>query len=435
LRHEVIQLSEGWAGTDQTVAKAREMVNASLTDPLIVTTAQNIVRNVRERDKWTEVVAISNFVRSHIRYTNEGIETLKTPRLMLEEIERYGKAVGDCDDHVILWAALLRAVGFSVRYRVISQRPDQLANHIYGEVLVPGRGWVGDDTIVKWRPVGWSAPPERATRDRIYGELGGYSMYATVGRMAPAERIARGGAYHAMIVERRAKRRRAKRRRAMEARREAMRQGEAARPAGWGQSGGAAHQSVSDFIQVGSDWYHTPSVTASSIVVKRGGALHRTELGGVAAVSIGDFLGEELGKKKKKFFQKIGKALKKGAPLLKKALPVIAAGGGLLAVGTALAKGAKKSKKKRKEAAPAEAPVEAPAESPVMVAPIPTAEVPTGAPGGPSVPGRVPTGDVEEPTAIPGAEEPSAPVSAGMGAAPLIIGGAVLLLLVLGGRK
>lgn len=167
MRHEVINLSEGWSGTNQTVATIMRLVDDSLTDPLVVTTAQNIVRGVRERDRMGELRAVSAYVRSKVRYTNESIETLKTPRLMIQEIQKYGKAVGDCDDSVILWMALLKSVGHQVRAVVVSQRRDKAATHIYAEDFINGK-WVTDDTIVKNKPLGWAVPEREKSATRYY---------------------------------------------------------------------------------------------------------------------------------------------------------------------------------------------------------------------------------------------------------------------------
>lgn len=168
VRHEVVDLPGGWRGTDMTVEWVNRLVEDSLTDPLVVLTAQNIVRHLPERDKDAEIAAISNFIRTKIRYTNEGVETLKTPHVVLSEIKQHGKAVGDCDDAVITWLALHRAVGSKARIKVISQRKNQIANHIYGQVWSPRRGWVTDDTIVKHQPVGWEASQKNVTKSKTY---------------------------------------------------------------------------------------------------------------------------------------------------------------------------------------------------------------------------------------------------------------------------
>ena len=190
MRYEVMQLAEGWDGTDQTVAKATELVRASLTDPVVRLTAEGLVRNLPERDKGAEIRAVSRFVRKNIRYTNEGVETIKTPRLLLDEIRTYGKAVGDCDDHVILWLALHKVLGQKVRIRVVSQRRNGVASHIFGEVLGPG-GWITDDTIKKDRKIGWEVPRGKRTADKIYNDgmegfgMPGYQTFEQSGTWAP----------------------------------------------------------------------------------------------------------------------------------------------------------------------------------------------------------------------------------------------------------
>lgn len=179
-----MQLADGWGGTDATVAKATQLVRDSLTDPVVRLTAESLVRHLPERDKGAEIRAVSQFVRGKIRYTNEGVETIKSPRLLLDEIRTYGKAVGDCDDHVILWLALHKVLGQKVRIRVVSQRDDGVATHIFGEVYDPHQNrWITDDTIKKDRKIGWEVPREKRTADKIYNDgMGDHGMpgYQTV---------------------------------------------------------------------------------------------------------------------------------------------------------------------------------------------------------------------------------------------------------------
>jgi hypothetical protein len=187
-----MQLSDGWAGTDQTVAKASELVRDSLSDPVVRTTAENIIRHLPERDKSAEIKAISQFVRKNIRYTNEGIETIKTPRLLLDEIRTYGRAVGDCDDHVILWLALHKVIGQKVRIKVVSQRKNKVASHIFGQVYNPDtEQWISDDTIKKNRNIGWSVPFDKRTAEKTYGDgmegfgMPGYETFSQNGTWHP----------------------------------------------------------------------------------------------------------------------------------------------------------------------------------------------------------------------------------------------------------
>lgn len=165
--HEVVQLADGWPGTNTTVAIIARLVGEAQEDPVVRQTAENIVRGVDEYNKPAEIRAISNFVRRHVRYTNEGIETTKTPRVLVDEIAKYGRAIGDCDDMVTLWLALQRMVGTKCRLRVISQRQDGLANHIFGQAW-DGRRWISDDTIRKDKPIGWRVPGRLTTREEVY---------------------------------------------------------------------------------------------------------------------------------------------------------------------------------------------------------------------------------------------------------------------------
>ena len=172
MRYEVRNIEGGWNGTDDTVQTIYSLVDQSLQDPVVVREARSIVRNVPERDKNAESKAISDYVRNNVRYTSETVETLSTPRLMIDDIHEYGKATGDCDESVTLWMALHRILGFQVRARVISQRDDKQASHIFGQVFIKGRGWVSDDTIVKNKPRGWFPPMKYRTKTKDYGVRG-----------------------------------------------------------------------------------------------------------------------------------------------------------------------------------------------------------------------------------------------------------------------
>lgn len=187
MRHEIVQLADGWAGTDLTVQRIADLVHQSLLHPIVVTTARSLVRDLPDRDNDAEIAAVSRFVRSRIRYTNEGIETLTAPWMMLEEIQKHGRYAADCDEAVLLWAALLRALGLRVRADVISQRPDGIANHIYAEVYSKTHGWIADDTIVRHKPLGWQAT-KGVTAKKLYDLSGPFEEVVNMPRPRKAFR-------------------------------------------------------------------------------------------------------------------------------------------------------------------------------------------------------------------------------------------------------
>lgn len=93
------------------------------------------------RDYMCEVTAIWNFTVLNIRYTQDqsGEDTYADLRANLEA------GAGDCDDFTIVFATLLKAVGFEdVIARIISLRGDSW-DHVYPVVKVPRRGWVALD--------------------------------------------------------------------------------------------------------------------------------------------------------------------------------------------------------------------------------------------------------------------------------------------------
>lgn len=167
MRSEVLEIPYGWRGTDATVGHIHRLVKESATDPVVRGVAEDVVRNVPERSPDEDIRAISRFVRSRLRYTNESIETLKTPRVICDEIRRNGKFVGDCDDAVTLWLALHNIIGTPTDIQVISQRRDGTANHIYGRAW-NGHHWIADDTIKKNRGLGWEAPRKVVTARKTY---------------------------------------------------------------------------------------------------------------------------------------------------------------------------------------------------------------------------------------------------------------------------
>ncbi len=68
----------------------------------------------------------------------EGVELLKTPELMLEEVRRTGEASGDCDDAAILSAALALELGYQVRFIVLGFKLGGDYGHVYTDISSGG---------------------------------------------------------------------------------------------------------------------------------------------------------------------------------------------------------------------------------------------------------------------------------------------------------
>lgn len=138
-------LLNGEAGTAQTIAVMRRLVDQALEDPSIVRKAIEIVRGVPAFDEVGEVRAIYDWVRRNIRYTKDPTtkEKLYPPAELLKI------RAGDCDDISTLINVFASALGYPARWITISTQADNPSEftHVYSEIEVPaGSGnWIALD--------------------------------------------------------------------------------------------------------------------------------------------------------------------------------------------------------------------------------------------------------------------------------------------------
>ncbi len=177
-RVERVGLKPGQAGTDATIdAMARAALGVyGAGSGRIRELAVTIVRDadVPERDKRGEVVAIHEWVKGHLRYISDPTwyEFVTYPETLA-----FARPDGDCDDHAVLEAALLGAIGLPTRFLTFSFRNNPAPSHVALQVLVPPpvgasasktpAAWMTLDPIVKDQPAGWEAPD--ATGRTVYG--------------------------------------------------------------------------------------------------------------------------------------------------------------------------------------------------------------------------------------------------------------------------
>ncbi len=177
-------LLAGVAGTQQTIAMIRQLVDQGVRDPMVNHTALGIIRGVRPYDDDREVRAIYEWVRRNVQFRKDvaGKETLRRARTILEV------RAGDCDDiNGVLLPSLLGTVGYPTRVVTIAANPaapDQFT-HIYAEANVRGR-WIPLDAARKDARFGLA--PARYLRKRIwsltsseYQDVGGLAGYTGMG--------------------------------------------------------------------------------------------------------------------------------------------------------------------------------------------------------------------------------------------------------------
>ncbi len=164
--------------------------------PRIRSLALSIVRKagVPEKNKYGEVVAIHKWVMSRLRYVNDPLwqEFITYPETLA-----FDQMDGDCDDHAVLEAALLGAIGIKTRFVTVAPKPGPMS-HVYLQANVTsndGTGvmreeWIDLDPIVKNQPAGWSVPNPFARTIFPMNTPTGIGLNSTTGLLATLGGIA-----------------------------------------------------------------------------------------------------------------------------------------------------------------------------------------------------------------------------------------------------
>jgi transglutaminase-like putative cysteine protease len=153
LSGRVLNMRDGAAGVFQTASMMRQLINAYKTDLEIRTTAANVVFLTPEKDDLSEIEAVFNYVRDHIRYLKDvnQVETLTTPDRTLQ------LGYGDCDDQVVLLASLLESIGYPTRLVIAGYTDPGIYEHVYMQVCGQNQ-WIDLDPTEHF-PMGF-APPD-----------------------------------------------------------------------------------------------------------------------------------------------------------------------------------------------------------------------------------------------------------------------------------
>lgn len=126
-----------------------------------VSAARGSVKNVNE------IEAVLAWVKQNIEFRGENAETLQSPAVTLQ------LRAGDCDDHSMLLAALLKSLGYLIHFKTVATQrmaPQQFS-HVYVIVRDKRTGqWVPLDSTVPSSFAGWEPPMiYRAKTYRIPG--------------------------------------------------------------------------------------------------------------------------------------------------------------------------------------------------------------------------------------------------------------------------
>lgn len=144
------RMPSGRAGALRTIRAMRGLVNLWRTDPGMISLAVSTIFLQPSKDSASELTAIFEYVRDHIRYTRDvlDVETLNTPPMTV------ARRVGDCDDKATLLATLAESVGYPSRFVMAAFHDSPGFSHVWVQLL-DDSGWVDADATEENESLGW----------------------------------------------------------------------------------------------------------------------------------------------------------------------------------------------------------------------------------------------------------------------------------------
>lgn len=108
-----IPVSDGDAGVRVILGHLNRMKEFYGAQPAIRAAALAVASGGINDDDAGHLAKLARFVRQSVIYVKDPVnaEFVQTPDVLLLQIHETGKAYGDCDDHVLLFAALVESLG------------------------------------------------------------------------------------------------------------------------------------------------------------------------------------------------------------------------------------------------------------------------------------------------------------------------------------
>lgn len=166
--HQVRNIKERVKFIQKQVAKARNDPQFRALAVKVVSKKCGTKHCIKERDYLGEVRALYEYIRKHVRYVRDPLhaDLFQHPKRTLE----FGG--GDCDDYTITLGAMLEAIGYPVKARVIQTVESPDFDHIYLMVGVPPHSeaprWLALDASVSGKKPGWQPPAHMVKRFRDF---------------------------------------------------------------------------------------------------------------------------------------------------------------------------------------------------------------------------------------------------------------------------
>lgn len=176
-------IGEGDTSIRNTVIEMGKIIDESSNNYYVRKWAEKILEPLESNLNLYRVVeTIYEFITEHTKYLPDihGMEFLRTPPLILDELEREEVPQLDCDDYTLLSLSLLKSVGFPVAIRIIATKPDREFDHVYGLVKIQSK-WFPIDLTIPGGGLGVEFPsPTRKADYLIFKEDGMSGLGTTI---------------------------------------------------------------------------------------------------------------------------------------------------------------------------------------------------------------------------------------------------------------
>lgn len=179
----VKNIGEGDIAIRNTVKEMGRIIEESSNNYYVRKWAEKILEPLESNlDLYRVVERVFEFLVKHTKYLQDihGMEFIKTPPLVLQELERGEVPQLDCDDYTVTSLSLLKSVGFPVAIRIIATKSDREFDHVYGLVRIKNK-WCPLDLTISQGDVGTEFPyPTRKADYLIFKEDGVGGFGATL---------------------------------------------------------------------------------------------------------------------------------------------------------------------------------------------------------------------------------------------------------------
>jgi len=170
----VRNIGNGDAAIMKTLSHMIRLARRDARTPDVKTLAKRLSSNCTSGDtikqEFCKVKAAFDWVVDNITYKFDhqhvsewaDVPNPSNTEFLIAPKHQLGVLVGDCDDMSMMLAALLGAMGFKVKFKVIAWRGQEYT-HVYVEVLMPNAEgeyrWIPMDPVAGKNGFGWEKSP------------------------------------------------------------------------------------------------------------------------------------------------------------------------------------------------------------------------------------------------------------------------------------